>query len=370
VPLRPGSPAPNFKGRTHSRPDYTFNRVGGLFVLMAFLPADPDASARALAMVRNHRRLFDDRTRLFFGVTGDQAFFDAQTQQLPGLRYFFDDDGAIAGGFGLKPAEQGYEGQWVVLDPGLRVLISAPLSQADWVFGFLAGCKSQDDHAGVPLHAPVLIVPRILEPALCRELIAVYKTHGGSASGVMRKVDGQVRLVVDDFKKRSDAPIDDEELRKRLRARITACLLPEIEKAFMFKATRIERYIVASYDESDGGYFRPHRDNTTPGTAHRQFACSINLNAEEFDGGDLRFPEFGRRTYRPPTGGAVIFSCSLVHEATPVTRGTRYAFLPFFYNEDGARIRQANLKAAAEVASSDPAVPEPSSSQTNPVSPP
>ena len=71
----------------------------------------------------------------------------------------------------------------------------------------------------------------------------------------------------------------------------------------------------------------------------RKFACSINLNAEEFEGGDLRFPEFGSRTYRPPTGGAVIFSCSLLHEATPVTRGRRYAFLPFFYDEAGQIVR-------------------------------
>ncbi len=38
-----------------------------------------------------------------------------------------------------------------------------------------------------------------------------------------------------------------------------------------------------------------------------------------------------------------MFSCSLLHEATPVTRGTRYAFLPFLYDDEGARIRQENL---------------------------
>ena len=58
---------------------------------------------------------------------------------------------------------------------------------------------------------------------------------------------------------------------------------------------------------ADGAVFHPHRDSTTQGTAHRRFACSINLNAGDFDGGDLRFPEYGMRTYRPPTGGAVVF---------------------------------------------------------------
>ncbi|MGZ3376660.1 MAG: 2OG-Fe(II) oxygenase, partial [Phenylobacterium sp.] len=127
------------------------------------------------------------------------------------------------------------------------------------------------------------------------------------------------------------------------RGRLALRLLPQIAKAFGFNATRIERYIVARYSADDGGYFRAPRDNTTPGTAHRKFAVSINLNAEEFEGGDLRFPEYGLRTYRPPTGGAVVFSCGLLHEAMPVTRGVRYATLPFLFDEAGEAVRLANL---------------------------
>jgi predicted 2-oxoglutarate/Fe(II)-dependent dioxygenase YbiX len=126
-------------------------------------------------------------------------------------------------------------------------------------------------------------------------------------------------------------------------ARLRQRLVPQIVKAFNFEPTRIERYLVARYDAETGGFFRPHRDNTTRGTAHRRFAVSINLNAD-YDGGDLRFLEFGDRTYRPPPGGACVFSCSVLHEATPVTRGERFAFLPFLYDEAAAAIREANLK--------------------------
>ena len=56
----------------------------------------------------------------------------------------------------------------------------------------------------------------------------------------------------------------------------------------------------------------------------------------------MRFPEFGPTTYRAPTGGAVVFSCSLLHEARPVLSGRRYAFLPFLYDEAAARVREAN----------------------------
>jgi hypothetical protein len=40
----------------------------------------------------------------------------------------------------------------------------------------------------------------------------------------------------------------------------------------------------------------------------------------------------------------VVFSCSLLHEALPVTKGTRYAYLPFLYNDDDAKVRQENRK--------------------------
>ena len=106
----------------------------------------------------------------------------------------------------------------------------------------------------------------------------------------------------------------------------------------------MERYLVCRYQGSEGGFFSPHRDNNTKGTAHRRFACTLNLNADEYEGGELRFPEFGLQTYRAPTGGAMVFSCSLLHEATRVTRGTRYAFLPFFYDERTAQTRANNEK--------------------------
>ena len=193
----------------------------------------------------------------------------------------------------------------------------------------------------------MLIVPRVFEPEICRRLIALYEADGGAPSGIMQDIGGKTVGVLNDFKRRRDARIRDESLRAQLSARISRRLLPEIRKGLQFAATRMERYIVACYSAEDGGYFRPHRDNTTLGTAHRQFACSINLNAEAFEGGDLRFPEYGPRTYRPPTGGAVVFSCSLLHEATPVTRGTRYAFLPFFYDEAARAVRDRNLQYVA-----------------------
>jgi predicted 2-oxoglutarate/Fe(II)-dependent dioxygenase YbiX len=189
----------------------------------------------------------------------------------------------------------------------------------------------------------------VFEPQFCRQLIELYGSQGGADSGFMRERDGNTVGVMDyGFKRRKDFRFDEapeyEQLRAAIRARINRRLIPEIRKTLQFNATRIERYVVACYEGETGGFFRAHRDNTTKGTAHRIFACTFNLNAEDYEGGDLRFPEYGRRTYRAPTGGVVVFSCSLLHEALPVTKGLRYAFLPFLYDDAAAKIRAENLK--------------------------
>jgi predicted 2-oxoglutarate/Fe(II)-dependent dioxygenase YbiX len=88
------------------------------------------------------------------------------------------------------------------------------------------------------------------------------------------------------------------------------------------------------------------------GTLHRKFAVTVNLNAEEYSGGDLVFPEYGRDMFRAPTGGAIVFSCSLMHEVLPVIAGNRYAFLPFLYDEAAARIREKNARFLSQEATS------------------
>jgi predicted 2-oxoglutarate/Fe(II)-dependent dioxygenase YbiX len=106
----------------------------------------------------------------------------------------------------------------------------------------------------------------------------------------MKHEGGQIRGVIDyGMKRRSDCIGKDEALRRAIAHRVTRRLTPQLLRVLRFHA----------------------------------------IHAEWFESGDLRFPEYGRQTYRPPTGGACVFSCGLLHEATPVTRGRRFAFLPF-----------------------------------------
>jgi predicted 2-oxoglutarate/Fe(II)-dependent dioxygenase YbiX len=336
---------PWFRARAIGGSDnYVFDTAAGRYILLLFLgrASDP-AATEALRCVQRHRALFDDVSACFFGITGDAEDETAGrvAQQLPGIRFFLDSDGALARLLGAAPAGAG-EGErrhWLLVDPMLRAVGAFPIEAGEPA---IAALRQAAAHMPLPDWAPVLMAPNIFEPPLCERLIAHHQETGGEPSGFMREVGGKTVLVTDpQHKMRRDREITDEKLCGILRHRILTRLVPLVKRSFQFEATRMERYIVGRY-EAGAGHFRPHRDNTTRGTAHRRFAVTINLNAGDYDGGDLRFPEYGGRTYRAPTGGAVVFSCSLLHEATPVTRGTRYAFLPFLYDDSAARQREEN----------------------------
>jgi predicted 2-oxoglutarate/Fe(II)-dependent dioxygenase YbiX len=178
--------------------------------------------------------------------------------------------------------------------------------------------------------APALIVPNVLSLTDCRALIARWHQMGHQAGTVTSTVKGElVERVYEGLKKRRDHHLSDPDVRKPLLALIARRLGPELNKAFCFEGFRFDRAIIACYDSDRGDYFRPHRDNTTPATAGRRFALTLNLNSDEYDGGELTFPEYGDYRYKPPAGAAVVFSCSLLHEALPVTRGQRFALLSF-----------------------------------------
>ena len=115
-------------------------------------------------------------------------------------------------------------------------------------------------------------------------------------------------------KVRKDHNLTDAVLIQQAQARIRRRIVPEIAKVHQFHVTRMERNMVGCYTAEDGGHFRAHRDNTTKGTAHRRFAVSINLNAE-FEGGEVSFPEYGPRSFKPPPGAAVGPRMSIVSSA-------------------------------------------------------
>ena len=350
-----GDPAPWFRQRcTTPHGDYTFDMTAGRYVVLYLFGSSSDPGVQAaLRVMQGSREVFDDRLASFFGVSSD-PIDDHESRlwaDLPGIRHFFDGDhlvGRLYGGWPREGADGAARNLWYVLDPFLRicgVFLDAP-DMAVRIVELLRQLPSGDEALPGP-PVPVLMLSNVFEPAFCARLMAYHDRSESHPSGVLTQTaDGPSRAVTDaSFKRRRDCPVRDPSLIEQIKARIIRRVVPEIRKVHQFEATQLERLILACYDSGDRGCFGPHRANTVTATAHRRFAVSINLN-EEFEGGELVFPEFSRRGHRPRAGGALVFSCSLMHLVTPVTAGRRLACLPFVYDEAAAAPKRANAALA------------------------
>jgi predicted 2-oxoglutarate/Fe(II)-dependent dioxygenase YbiX len=339
-----GDPVPWFSAPLVTGGAFDLHVSAGRWVVLSFLgsPSNPRALAELAELARESSSFSEDHIIIgcVFTAPPDDI---ANLAAIASSRLFFlaDYDGAISRRYGALEMPR-----TIVLDPMLRSIAEIawdiPQGHAETVRGVLRSLPYVDESAGVPMIAPALMVPRVFSFELCDFLVQFYEQQGGVESGFQFDVSGKTATVSDyRLKRRSDVPVVAPEVRDLVRGQIVHRVIPEIERYFQFKATRMDRYIIACYDSEVGGHFSRHRDNVNAGAQHRRFALSINLN-NGFEGGDLVFPEFGRKTYRPPEGGALLFSCGALHQVTPVTSGRRYAFLAFLYGEEDARRREAN----------------------------
>ncbi len=177
--------------------------------------------------------------------------------------------------------------------------------------------------------APVLMLPRVFEPSFCRTLIELWLS-GERADGGVSSRYGNVMAA--DRKRTEDHIVKDQAVNKQISDRLAYRIGPELAKVFGWDVEfGFDAHVIISYSAEGAHYFRAHRDNAAPQTADRTFAVSLNLN-QDYDGGELVFPEYGPTRYKPKAGAAAVFSCSLLHEALPVTRGRRFVLTTFFRN--------------------------------------
>ena len=341
-----GDPTPSFSARTVAGASIDLQVDAGRWVILAFVGfLDEPRAAQELAELLSEAQLFDEDRIVVYVVLLAPPPPEALAQLVsisgPALGFIADYDGAITRAYGAREMPR-----TIALDPLQRAVANIawdhPAGHANVVRGLLHDLPDVDGSAGVPLTAPALIVPRVFDFSLCDLLVELYDKMGGEDSGFLLDQDGKTATVINHrLKRRQDLMIVDPRLRETMRDQIVRRLLPPIKQFFQFSATRMDRYLVSCYDSALGGYFYRHRDNVNAGAEHRRFAVTLNLS-KDYDGCDLIFPEFGRRTYRAPVGGAIVFSCGALHEVTPITRGRRYAFVPFLYGEADAALRQAN----------------------------
>ncbi len=234
----------------------------------------------------------------------------------------------------------------LLLDPLLR--LDARIGpehgaeQADMALAEMRATVAACEPKEITEQSPALLLPRLLDPEHCRSLMD-YWEKGEKLENVVASRTAQENQANTQSKIRADVILEQGSPEfNRLVGALQRRLFPEIEKAFNFKVTRTERFRIGCYDARSRGHFAPHRDNTNLLTAHRRYAITINLNTGEYEGGQLKLPEFSPHLYAPAAGGAIVFSCSLLHTALPVTKGRRFVVVGFFWGEEEERIMQAN----------------------------
>ncbi len=353
--LRVGDPAPLFRVPTQDQVNFFLRSNAGKPILLLFYASDQIPACREIACrFRDLMPMFNQSDVRVFSISSDlpesrQNF--AQTYNIP-FTLLSDIKFQVSLAYGVcsvgenDPSNLAYLRTAFLLDTNLKILGMYPLNQLEEAIQKLLGDLKvlirREEPRHISMQAPVLLIPNVLNHNFCRKLIEIWETQGNSESGFMRQ-DGEktVGYIDPSHKQRRDHFVEDQTLLNHIDYLMRRRIFPEIKQAFQFEINRREAYKIACYNSESGGYFRPHRDNTTPGTAHRRFAMTINLNVEEYEGGFLRFPEHCPHFYKPDTGSAIIFSCSLMHEATDVTAGRRFALLSFFYGDKDSQARQA-----------------------------
>jgi peroxiredoxin/predicted 2-oxoglutarate/Fe(II)-dependent dioxygenase YbiX len=349
--LTPGDRAPNFL-----LPDQRdlvisiYNKITGGPVVALFYPENRDPGSAA-----ELRRLFELAPEIVAAgghvfTVGDESV--AALQHLPGRQagdvwLVCDPQRRAAADWGTRGALVGF-----VCDANMRVVATLKPGRTPIADRALAAVRERPRAAPAPMpaHPPILVIENLIDRDFCRYLIDRFEHGAAEESGTFRMIDGKmIKAPNHDAKRRHDLYATGK-LHEEIANLVGRRVLAEIRRAFHSNSQFVEEFKIVRYSADPGGYFRPHRDNTTPGTAHRRFAMTLNLNSEEYEGGELRFPEYGNASYKPATGSAAVFSCNLLHEATDVLTHHRYVLLSFLYDESGRqqleRYRQIQARQA------------------------
>jgi peroxiredoxin len=335
MPLSVGDIAPAcvLPDRHGALVDLRSDAIAGNIIVIVFCPAYTTAVARVLADYRSRLEEMRNARAQFFCVMRTRPETPAGGD-IP-FPVLCDIDGKV---FRAFDADARDHLATIVLRPNHHVaaiIRSGPKVHAADALAAVQSLAAERKPTSVALHPPVLIVPEVLTREECGRLIDVYETRGKvfarPGPGIdYIGTDYKMRIPEYGRRDRIDHWIVEEDTKTFLRSRLQNRLFPEIAKAFHYNITAWERMRIGCYEGERGGEQHGHRDNVEP-TPYRRFAMSMNLNVEEFSGGELRFPEFGDQRYRPDNGAAFVFSSALLHEALHVTAGRRLVLLAFLF---------------------------------------
>jgi hypothetical protein len=294
----------------------------------AFDPGDPTLAALreaapALAAAKAH----------VLAISASGAVAD------PAVRVLADPGAQVARNYGVADRP----GALVVVDHNRRIAAilsdGAPAERVAAALATLAALARERGAGGLGFHPPVIVMPRLLTRADCDMLIEAWHRpvklwhSDGFTSAGYDSERGDFKVRIDTYGRTDQFVVRDPAILALLDAKLSRRVLPEIAKAFQSQATRREDYRVACYDSAEAGELPAHRDNPTAQTHHRLFTVSVHLNAGDYDGGGLCFREFGDQVYEVERGTAVVWSCTLLHEVAPVTRGRRFILATHLFSD-------------------------------------
>jgi len=300
-------------------------RLAGKPILLLFCPSLDESLGAFRALAAEATLLAVSR----HGIAENAA---VQARYALPFAILADTHADIFKGYGVDPYPATPAATLFVLDAGHRVVRALERMEPDAMvaeaLAELRRLSAARPAVRMQAHPPVLVLPRMLSDADCGFLAEVwqravpeYPTDGFTNAGTRREA-GDFKVVHDgSYGRAAEYIVQDEALQRFIDARLRRRLLPEIKKAFQAANLQREGYRIAGYET--GGFINPHRDNSIPTNAKRRFTMTVNLNAGAYDGGELRFREYGEQLYAVERGTAIVWSASLLHEVLPVTKGRR-----------------------------------------------
>lgn len=336
-PLESGAFLPLFELPDHDGNLRKIHFYGGHPIYLFFLPPDEEKLAHFFNVLKSQQQVIHDQRvyKIFILSAAPRELSEWRSIHDVADPLWGDIDGMVARRCGLAPGEMAA----FLTNENLQVLHAAAMDNPEKHLPGLVEEASRLLARPAPQlarrHAPVLVVENAISPQLITETFE-YWENGRKYEGKVGAV-GSVTLRKD-AKVRTDCFIHDRALLEKLDRHFIRTLFPEIEKVYNTFVTHREDYKLGCYPANGGGFFKMHRDNYERRLGYRRQALVLLLN-DDFEGGHLTFPEYGLDYYRPATGSAVVFPCSLTHQVTKITSGNRYVLVSFFYDEEAAKHR-------------------------------
>jgi len=322
----------------------------GAYCLLVYLPLlRPELAAQV------YHEILAQLTKVGLGDARITVLCDDSLERVNKFREMFkvqpalcmDSDRRIARSLGLMKQGGHVPFGGFVIDRNLKIthvhVQEEPTSLAgllvhDYAMELLRSNEVQGQVKTVRSMAPALVVSQVFTPEFCAKCIRAFQTGETFDGTVGAKEKKEYRA---DVKVRTDFIVRGD-LLDEIDDKFSRSFFPEIKKVFGFEVTHREIYKIGLYKGEKGGFFKAHRDNFDYPMGYRRVASTIHLN-DDYEGGGVRFPEYGDDVYRPTTGSAIAFSASTKHEALPVTKGERFILVAFVHGDEDEAYRRYYL---------------------------